>query len=160
MKLLGTVLIFTGAALAAKTYIDRLKRWLENLEDCIKILRCWSNWIIQYSYSVNELIEHTTNDNETSSLGFARLFVDCNCDGLIALLSDGDLLEVSDRNVMVSLLENIGSSLTQTETQRIEECVALLTDSKTKKESLLTERRSLLLKIVPLICAAIAVILW
>ena len=160
MKILGILLVFVGAIRITHLYILRLKDQLKFLQDWEKIFRCWKDWIERYSYSLDELIYQTTVDPLTSKLNNTYFLKDKTVSQLIDSLSEDVTIPADDITIVMDLLGEFGGSVMEHELAGLDRSIDKLQLKITEREKTVRERAGLLYKLVPLLCGALAVILW
>lgn len=160
MKILGIILLFVGAIRSVKLYTAYLHKQLEVLCDWEKIFRCWKDWMVRFSFSVDELIRYTAQDIATSSLTSAQQMENENIRQLIDRLNCESVLPKDELEIIIVTLREIGNSLTENELEGLNRSICSLQEKITEREKTVKERTALLYKLIPLLCGALAVVLW
>ena len=152
--------MFAGALWSVKLYTAYLHKQLELLCDWEKIFRCWKDWMVRFSFSVDELIGYTAKDIATSCLASARQMENENIRQLIDRLSCESILPQEELEIIIVTLRELGNSLTENELEGLDRSICSLQEKITEREKTVKERTALLYKLIPLLCGALAVVLW
>lgn len=159
MKLVGIIVMSLGAFLGVKNYIDSLREQLIFLRDWAQIFWLWKEWILHFSYSTAELIERTVTDSISSKLSAAKMMSGKRIDEIITYVENFPLSE-DEKQIVLKILRELGNSLTETEVQSLSSAIKTLETKISERESIFKEKTTLLYKLTPLLCAAVAILIW
>ncbi len=123
-------------------------------------MRYWKDWIEQYRYSVPELIHHTISDHKTKDFVIVSDFTDGSPEDLTTLVNCDNRLDEKSKEIIISSFQELGDTLSENGMKNLASKASQLKEILKEKEVTSKERSILLFKLVPLICGAIAVILW
>lgn len=123
-------------------------------------MRYWKDWIEQYRYSVPELIHHTISDHKTKDFLIVSDFTDGSSEEMTTLVKRDKRLGEKEKEILISSFRELGDVLSENGTKNLASKANQLKEILKEKEVTSKERSILLFKLVPLICGAIAVILW
>lgn len=160
MKYAAIGLIVFSIFKYAHVYVKIQERKLQFISDWIKILRLWQNWILLFTYSVDELIKRTGSDASTSKLYVTDQIKGQNIENIKFFVENFPYACEEDKQDIVSVLNNIGSSLAENEAKELSYAVLKLEQKMATLEKTVKERKSLIIKITPLICGTLAIVLW
>ena len=141
-------------------YVKTQERKLEFISDWNRILRLWHDWILLFSFSVDELIAKTGLDASTSNLYVAEQIKNKNLESIKMFVENFAFACESDKRIIIEVLNNIGSSLAESEAKELSYAVSKLEQRMTILEKTVKECKSLVIKITPLICGTLAIVLW
>ncbi len=143
-----------------RIYLKTLESQLEYLKDWEKIFRLWREWITRFSSSVDELISQTVSDTLTADLGVAKEMKGKTINDLLSLIQANQKIQTSDKQVIAEVLKNIGNSMVECELESLSYTISKLQILIVEREKTLKERKGLIFKLTPLLCGALAIILW
>ncbi len=160
MKILGIIFLFSGSMWGVKTHLDTYKEQISQLKQWQKILDLWRIWLVDYSYSLEELLEQTGQNVATKHLPLANTIKFLNLKEIILFLKTDSNLPEEQRSVLIQLFREFGRTLKEDQANELKRCSHNLAETLNQKEKTIKERSALLYKLTPLLIGAVAIMLW
>lgn len=159
MKIVPIGLICLSLCICVKKYIGRLKSRGEFASDWSNIFRTWRDSILHFSFSVDELIAYISENASTSSLSASLNIKDKSLEEIIVWIKTAEA-EERDRQTVLDVLSKVGESFKETEAESLAHAADSLRESASANREKVKEKQELLYKLTPLLCGAIAILLW
>ena len=160
MKITAIGLIAHSIFWGARNYIRMLEFRFEWLKEWEMIFRAWREWISYYSYSVDELIYKTTDEDRLKCFSVCESIRGKNLNEIISDVLKEQLILDKDKQIVVDVLSKIGESMLNTEIDGLAQAISKLSDAVENCGSILQERKVLVYKLTPLLCGVLFVLLW
>lgn len=157
---MGVILITVSGLWGTKSYVDFSAQQIRLLKEWLKIFTFWRDQIENYGFSVAEIISNLSKDASLQSLSVSRLIADKTPEEILAILQADNVLPAEQKTLIAEVIRELGTTLSRTQTERLVRAESALVTSIEEKEHCLKERSAMLYKLVPLLCGAVAVLLW
>lgn len=109
---------------------------------------------------MDELISQTAMDAATADLLTAKQIKNKTIDDILIEVDNAQGISSSDKQVISDVLKNIGNSMADSEIDSLSYAISKLQNIIETFEKTVKERKQLFYKLTPLLCGALAVILW
>ena len=160
MKIVSIGLILLSIFWGARKYVEILESRLDWLKGWEAILRVWREWISCYSYSVDEIIQKTSDDEALCGFSICKKICKKRIEDILEDTRNEPFVLEADKQIVINVLLRIGNSMLDIEVEVLTSAIAKLSESVEKCNCILKERRVLVYKLTPLLCGAIFVLLW
>ena len=154
------MLMSIGCISLSDLYIKQLKHNHLRLLQWTELLGHWRAWITNYRYSLTELITHTFSDPPTADFVILKDIKLHTMDALIETLQGRGYLNAKHSSVLITAVSSLGQNFAEAELKQLSASIDVLNKLIKENEIVVKERTTLCYKLVPLLCAAIAIILW